>query len=240
VNELLDSVLLAAATAPLIALGLWRVGPHRRLKSAVLFLALLLLDDLLTALPIPLGLNPAGAHWNWVGKVLGIGWVIAAVAIGVVPRERVGLTLRQRAGSVWPATITTIVLVGIIGLLVQEGQRPNGETLLYQATMPGIAEELAYRGIFLALLEQAFCASDERWSKSVVWAGLVTSLAFGLTHGLAWRDGQVTFDFGAFVFPTLGGAALFWLRRRTGSLLFPIIAHNGGNLATYVSAMLHG
>jgi membrane protease YdiL (CAAX protease family) len=239
-NALLDGVVLAAATAPLVVLGLWRAGAHRRLGPAALFLALLLLDDLLTALPIPLGLNPGSAHWNWVGKLLGIGWALIAISAGIVSRERVGLTWRQRGGSVWPATIVTLVLVGVIGLLVQEGQRPYAETLFYQATMPGIAEELAYRGIFVALLEQAFGANDERWSESEVWVGLVTSVAFGLTHGLAWRDGHVTFDVAAFAFPALGGVALFWLRRRTGSLLFPIIAHNGGNLATYVSAILHG
>src|SRR5438067_143112 len=111
-NELLDCLLLAAATAPIVALGLWRVGAHRRLRPAVLFLALLLLDDLLTALPITLRLNPAGAHWNWVGKLLGIGWALAAIAVGIVPRERVGLTWRQREGTVWPATLVTLLLGG--------------------------------------------------------------------------------------------------------------------------------
>jgi membrane protease YdiL (CAAX protease family) len=43
---------------------------------------------------------------------------------------------------------------------------------------------------------------------------------------------------GRFFFPAAGGLAFWWLRRRTGSLMFPIVAHNGANLATYAWAML--
>jgi membrane protease YdiL (CAAX protease family) len=42
----------------------------------------------------------------------------------------------------------------------------------------------------------------------------------------------------AFFFPALGGIAFWWLRRRTGSVAFPIVAHNGAKLATLVWAML--
>jgi membrane protease YdiL (CAAX protease family) len=35
----------------------------------------------------------------------------------------------------------------------------------------------------------------------------------------------------------LGGLAFWWLRRVTGSLVFPVLAHNGANVATYLAAL---
>jgi membrane protease YdiL (CAAX protease family) len=216
----------------------WWTGAPRRTGPAILFLALLALDGLATSLPVTVGLNPAGAHWNWIGKVLSVAWALAYVRIARVPPERVGLTWRQLRGSVLPATLFTLLLLAISALLLRESQRPDAETLLYQATLPGMAEELAYRGVLLELLERAFGAREEGWRGGAAWAGAVTALAFGLWHGLAWSGGHVTFDVSAFFFPALGGIAFWWLRRRTGSLAFPIVAHNGANLATFVWAML--
>jgi len=238
VRDLLDVLLLVAATAPAVALGLWWAGPQRRASAGALFLALLALDGVATSLPPALGLNPAGAHWNWIGKALSIAWALAFVGIARVPRERVGLTWRQRSGSVLPAVLFTASLLIISALLLREPKRPDAETLLYEATLPGMAEELAFRGVFLMLLERAFGASEEGWGGGAPWAGGVTALAFGLWHGLAWSAGHVTFDAGAFFFPALGGVAFWWLRQRTGSLVFPIVAHNGANLATYTWVML--
>jgi membrane protease YdiL (CAAX protease family) len=204
----------------------------------MLFLALLAFDGLATSLPVTLGLNPAGAHWNWIGKVLSVAWALAYVRIARVPPERVGLTWRQRAGSMLPAALFTLLLLTISALLLRESQRPDAETLLYQATLPGMAEELAFRGVLLELLERAFGAREDGWRGGAAWAGAITALAFGLWHGLGWSGGHVTFEVGAFFFPALGGVAFWWLRRRTGSLVFPLVAHNGANLATYAWAML--
>jgi hypothetical protein len=61
------------------------------------------------------------------------------------PRERVGLTWRQRAGSLLRATLFTLALFVGCALLLPELQRPESETLLYQATLRRMAEELADR-----------------------------------------------------------------------------------------------
>jgi len=41
--------------------------------------------------------------------------------------------------------------------------------------------------------------------------------------------GSVQFNFFSFLYPFIGGLVYAALRLGTGSLLFPILAHNGGN-----------
>jgi uncharacterized protein len=225
---LAQPLLLALAVAPLVAVGLWATRASRP-ALALLFLGLFALDTALTMLPIALQLHPAGVNWNWIGKLLSLGWALAFVRFGPLSVDEVGLTLRHRPGSVLPAVLLTVALVVATSFLVSSG-RTDAETLAFQATMPGLAEELAYRGVFLALLVTAFGGR-----RGVIWAAVVTSVAFGLIHGLALDGWSVRFDAMALLFPSLGGLAFAWLRLRTGSLLFPVLAHNGANLAAYLA-----
>ncbi|HEX2210040.1 MAG TPA: CPBP family intramembrane glutamic endopeptidase [Longimicrobium sp.] len=237
-----DALLLVAMLAPLVALALWTTR-NSEPRWAVLFLALLLFDTLITPLEYILGVHPPGLQWNWTGKVLSIAWALAFVRWGPLTTREVGLTLRQRPGSMVPAVLLTAAVIVIPVLLGAGGQRAGAETLLYQATMPGLAEELAMRGVFLALLYRAFGGAPrpepasgrapDGWDARL-WPILITSLAFGLWHGVAIRNGQVTLDAIAFLLPFAGGVAFAWLRVRTGSLLFPILAHNGANLVAYL------
>jgi membrane protease YdiL (CAAX protease family) len=68
---------------------------------------------------------------------------------------------------------------------------------------------------------------------------IIISLLFGLVHGvsltaqLEWR-----FDLFEGLFTVFSGFLLGWLRERSGSLLFPIAAHNLGNVALNLLAAL--
>jgi membrane protease YdiL (CAAX protease family) len=240
-----EALLVAAAVAPLVLLALWTTRP-RAAAPAALFLALLALDTLLTPLPYALGLHPAGLQWNWIGKVLSIAWALVFLRVGPITAEEAGLTLRQRPGSVVPAAVLTVLLIGATAVLSGSDGRATTETLLYQATMPGLAEELAVRGVFLALLHRAFSgvplrlqgaalpAAEPARGAARAWPILITATAFGLWHGLGIREGAVFFQPMSFALPFIGGLAFAWLRERTGSLLFPVLAHNGANLIGFL------
>lgn len=234
-----NAALLALLVAPLVALALG-TSRERRWGPAALFLALLAFDDLLTALPSAVdALDVVPGQWNWEGKALGLAGALAFVALGPLTATDAGLTLGQRRGSGRPALLATLGLTALsfgLGLLFGGGAS-GAETVAFQLTMPGLAEEVAYRGVFVALLHRALPWADgaRRW-----WPVVVTAGAFGVWHGLSVRDGAVSFDALAASFPFVGGLAYGWLRERTGSVAVPVVAHNLGNTAALVGAALAG
>ena len=178
-----------------------------------------------------------GGRWNWEGKILSMVGALLVLALTSLTRREVGVTWRQRPGSVRPAVWMTLALAAIgfgIGVAFGGG-RFSPETLAYQLTMPGLAEELAYRGVFMALLHRAMPRAEgaRAWLPVVV-----TSIAFGLWHGLSVESGEVAFDAFAALFPLLGGLAFGWLREKTGSLVFPTLAHNLSNTAGLFGGLL--
>ena len=234
-----NAALLALLAVPFLALALWR-SPGRRWAPAALFLGLLAVDDLLTSLPQAVGaLDVVPGAWNWEGKALSLAGALAFVALGPLSPDEAGLTLRQRAGSVRLALLATLALTAAsfgLGLLFG-GDPPDAETVAFQLTAPGLAEEVAYRGVFIGLLHRALPSVDgaRRWGPVVV-----TAVAFGVWHGLGVRDGAVSFDALSASFPFVGGLAYGWLRERTGSVAFPVVAHGLGNTAALVGAALAG
>ena len=241
-DSVATAALLALLTAPLVALALW-TSPERRWAPALLFLGLLALDDLATSLPRAVSaLNVIPGAWNWEGKGFSLLWALAFVALGPLSAREAGLTLGQRAGSLHPALLATLGLTAAsfgIGAAFAAfgGGLPSAETVAFQLTMPGLAEEVVYRGVFIGVLHRAL---PLRAGWRAGWPVVVTSVAFALWHGLGVDGGAVSFDAFSASFPLVGGLAYGWLRERTGSVAFPVVAHNAGNTAALVGAALVG
>jgi membrane protease YdiL (CAAX protease family) len=86
------------------------------------------------------------------------------------------------------------------------GLLPESALLLWAAVLAPIVEEMYFRG----RLQDAFTTK-----LGPGWAGLVCSLAFAAIHGIpAFLPAYLVF-----------GYALLFLRRRTGGLAAPILAH---------------
>jgi len=100
------------------------------------------------------------------------------------------------------------------------------ETLLFQTLMPGLDEELAVRGIALALLERAFACDPMGCRLRYGRAALVTSLLFGLGHSVTSIGGHFTILPIPFI-STFGFASIAALvRTRSGSLVWPMLCHS--------------
>lgn len=235
-DYILNAGLLALLTAPLVALALWN-SRERRWTWAALFFGLLALDDLAVGLPHVLPALHLGGDWNWSGKILSTVWALTFIALGPLSFSEAGVTRRQRAGSLRPALFATLALTAAsFGIGLAFGGGPfDSETLAFQLTMPGIAEELVYRGVFIAILHRALPSAEgvARW-----WPVVITAVAFGLWHGLSVDEGRAGFDWLSASFPFVGGLAYGWLRERTGSILFPILAHNFGNTAALFGGLV--
>jgi hypothetical protein len=236
-DALIFSVAFAGAAA-LVFLAAAAVDRKVTVAFALLGALYLGLDDLVTGLASEFSVfSLPGADWNWVGKIFSLLLsALVIVALRLSPGA-VGLTLRQNHKKVGIAALVLFAVWGTcLGLLFKPGQA-DMETLAFQATMPGIAEELVYRGIcpaiLLGLIHRRAPVAGTPWA--VI---LATSIVFGIWHGLGYSGGAFTWDTMSALFPFVGSIAGGWLRFKTGSLLVPVLGHGIANVAFHVAGGL--
>ncbi len=176
-------------------------------------------------------LLPLGLTWNWIGK--GSASLLAVVFIWSfkkLPRSDYGFTTTVQPNT-WKPIAYTFLFVSLLLAGLQYGvdgfSGVNVETLLFQATMPGIAEELVYRGILLALLNDWFGRPWKLGGAAMGWGSVITSLLFGLAHGILIGKGfSLHVDLVTAIFTGLLGFLMAWARERSGSLVPAILGHN--------------
>src|SRR5690606_7334285 len=113
----------------------------------------------------------------------------------------------------------------------------SSDLFAFQASMPGIVEELVYRGIAPALLLGLI--RGEEPSQRIPWAVIfITAVAFGIWHGLSYSDAAFSFDPMSGLVPFIGSIAGGWLRLNSGSLLLPILAHSFADVAFHLTAVI--
>lgn len=193
---------------------------------------------------VSLALTRLDPFWSFIKSPWQAMILEAVLALVVIlaarSTSRAGLTLRISARA-WrdSAVVTGLLLLFVVvrSLLIRRlgiggaGQAGTSsvvlEYLLYQLTMPGIAEELSYRGVIQPGLNESLGRPWKFLGAQVGWGWLMTSVIFWATH--AFRvDPQMHLSF---YWPTLTmqlivGFVLGWIRERTESVFPPMIAHN--------------
>jgi membrane protease YdiL (CAAX protease family) len=226
IERLLVSACAAALVAPLLALAAFMAG-ERRFGYVGLFYGVLLTYSVLVFLPGALGLEFL-PRWNWMGKLLALLAAGVFLARGPIGAKEAGVTRAQRPGSLPLALLVMLVVLGLA--LPDSPVVPDGRTLLFQAVMPGLDEELIFRGIMLAALARAFPPTSVGLGRYVAWPVVVTTLLFGLLHAIRVQEGSVGIDFERLLPIAFIGYVLAWLRVHTGSLLLPVLMHNAANV----------
>ena len=172
-----------------------------------------------------------GLHWNWLGKAFSI--ALAGLVILILrPRpDELPLGL-PRDGAGWRWTVLGVVVAclfsGTINLIMSDHVFPSPETIAFEATMPGVAEELCWRGLVFVLLGRAFSRPDG--TPNLVPAAVCATLLFGLGHGFSVDNGSFRFAWLPFAYATTFGAGLAFLRLRAKSLPSLMVTHNLANV----------
>ncbi len=170
-------------------------------------------------------------HSNWTGKLLAILASICWFRLTGLFREEVGLRLPTGSRG-WIISILGILLLAACSTWERLGagtQLYGAETLAFQAIMPGLDEELVYRGVLLALLVRSFTAAKGR-----VLSALVVIIMFWLAHVVSIRAGTILITT---VKPDvlLASTLFIVLRLLSGSIVITTIAHNIDNVVNVVA-----
>ena len=226
--------LILAAIGLVLALLAKIVDKRIVLTSAAMFAVYLALDDFVTGLPnLIKALAVVPGHWNWTGKLFSLVFSAIVIYSLKLSPDAVGLRKQEHSKIAWIGIGLFVVWGFCLGSLFKPGV-PDAETLAFQATMPGLAEEIAIRGIAPAILLNLM--NRKPHIDDIPWAVIVaTSVMFGTWHSMSFTNGQLGFDLMSGLFPFIGSIPGGWLRFKTKSLLAPILGHSVANVAFHLS-----
>ncbi len=170
--------------------------------------------------------------WNWSGKIYAITSSILFYAIFRKSLEGHNyITFKQNDTSLKPKLLIIIIIffatIGLSFFAIKNSETRLNQ-LLFQFTMPGIDEELAFRGIMLGLLSNLL---KPKISFGRINLGnpalLITSILFGLAHSFE-IDNNWVFHQNWFEFINMFAVGLFlgWMTIKSGSIFMPILSHN--------------
>jgi membrane protease YdiL (CAAX protease family) len=181
-------------------------------------------------------------YLNWSGKLYSIvfGLLMVLFIRKIIARDEIGLRLKQNKNSVRFSLIFILIifLVSALGLL-EPGNGLDLNALLYGAIMPGLNEELIYRGLLLGILNKIFDRKFRLFKTNFGWGAILVSVAFGLLHGFQLSESfQVNFDVVSVLLTGIYGFIFALIRERSGSLVFPIIAHSTADFFSFLFSMI--
>lgn len=179
---------------------------------------------------------PLGGDWNWQGKILALAASLVVIALPGFGRRETGLTVVQAPGSLKLALPVAGLYVGLflILALIFPNEGLSVEALAFQLTMPGLEEELFYRGVLLVALGRAFAGRVRFLGVDWGLGAILSCVLFGLAHAFGFSDGEFSFDpltMGLTAVPSL---IAVWLALKTRSLVLPVLLHNFGNAVMMV------
>lgn len=178
--------------------------------------------------------------WNWEAKSLSIA-VLAGVALVVFRGDWdvTGLRLTQPGPAPVLALTVSLLLCALFAAAAWWlAPGPFGyvaDDIAFQATMPGIEEEIFYRGLLLGALDRAFGTPLKILRVPVGWGAVASAMLFAAAHSVVVTpELAVMMDASrsAWLFPA--GLILAWLRNASGSILMPVAVHSWANASVYV------
>lgn len=182
-------------------------------------------------------LNIIKGGWNWDGKIYGV--IYGVVAYFIFRRQFIEnnfFTLKQNKEGLRSAlkVALAIICVSILGGIVNDKEF-NIETLLFQISMPGIDEEIMYRGVLLGLMCSALRTSNAVWRNPAI---VINAVLFGLVHALSLSDGALQINPVSFIWTGIIGYSFGYITIRTRSILIPMLTHNLYNFSLNLLSMI--
>ncbi len=220
VLNMLSVCILAALVAPF--------ARRCRIGTLGLLCAFVAADTLVLVAPLLLGWRVG--HWNWTGKLASIALSLTVMRL-CLGRAEVGWQrpATRRAVAWTVAGVLVAAALAVPAELLEPSGYPDLETFLFEATLPGLDEELALRGIGFALLLRALSDGPQD-GRAPLLATLVSTLWFTTAHVLNLDHGHLRVSWHRILDVLPLGLWFTVIRLRSASLLGGVLAHNATNL----------
>jgi hypothetical protein len=206
-----------------------------QLKYLAFFILYFLFDCYLQQLSMKyVSLGFLGLRFTWIGKILSLLTALVIIyAVSKSDRQEIGFTTKTNSKNLVKSGL--VFFFGFLlfdflfkMILFPKGGSFNLETFAFQATMPGLTEELAFRGISLWLLDKVFLP---KWTFKGIkfgWGFIIVTLLFGVVHGALLTE-QHVFKFDVITITYLclvSSLSVGILRKFSGNLIYPVLGHN--------------
>ncbi|MCD9855280.1 CPBP family intramembrane metalloprotease [Epilithonimonas sp. JDS] len=215
------------------------------MKFLLLFLILFLADNYIQIL-IKQYLPDFGLKFSWLGKFLSLATSLLVIFfVNQNDRKEIGFT--TSANSKKQIKFGVLVFLGFLifdfafkFILFPKGGEFDLETFAFQATMPGLTEEILFRGIYLWIFDRVFLPNWHYKGIRFGWSFVIVTLLFGVAHGIILTaDHQLKFDIITIVYLTsISSLSLGILRKFTGNLIYSILGHNVINVMNAIIRIL--
>ncbi|RYE37232.1 MAG: CPBP family intramembrane metalloprotease, partial [Sphingobacteriaceae bacterium] len=220
-KSILTSLLQIAAVLPLLLLIRYQYSKKQK-RLLILAGLVLVAEGLITT---GFNFNFIKTYWNWTGKSASL--IAAVLFISYNPfisKNVTGFTNSLRTKSLYPVLgfSGTLLFLRLIFKLISGNSHHvnNLETFAFQATLPGLSEELIYRGILLGLLDKVYPKYIQVFKARIGWSVLIIAVLFGLEHGIGLdKYWHLSFNTQKFCMTMGLGFAFAWVKQRSGSLL---------------------
>lgn len=184
-------------------------------------------------------LNFINSNWNWDGKITGILFGITCYFLfRRYFRENDFFTFRQQKAHIKKTTIVAVAVVLLMTTIYYfiDSSEFDAETLAFQLTMPGIDEEIMFRGILLGLLMTALPPRISFMGNPAV---LLTAILFGFLHAFTLdKNYSVSFEPVYFLHTGIGGYVFGWLTIKSRSILLAVLTHGFTNFFAAWATMI--
>lgn len=244
--SLLTPLIWIFAILPLIIIALIN-SKKENLKFLLFFILYFLTDSYLQFLSHQFfSLKFVGLKFAWIGKFLSLLLsLIIIFTINKKDREEIGFTTKTNSKQHLKFGILLFIAFLLFDFVFKLILFPKGgsfdfETFAFQATLPGLTEEIAYRGIQLWMLDKVF---PPKWNVKGIkfgWGFIIVTILFGVAHGMALTaDYEFKFDIVTIIYLTLiSSLSLGLLRKFSGNLIYPVLGHNVINILNAIIRIL--
>jgi membrane protease YdiL (CAAX protease family) len=222
---------------PLLFLGR-RYRSRSPFSAAGLAILLCVIDELVLDLPITI-LN---LKWNWLGKTLESLWPLLIALIFRLPKKLTGFRPPELPSDYITAILCGLGLTCFHMYYFLQGQfaardRCDLESILFQFTMPGLGEEVFFRGLLLGVLDKWLGRPWTFLGVKIGYGCFISSGIFVIAHVVdISNDYKISLCPDPFFYFFVGAVAfsMCYLRYRSGSIVPCILAHNLVNGLRYV------
>jgi membrane protease YdiL (CAAX protease family) len=236
----LETGLTLLCALPFVLIALWR-SRTREWGLLSLVGALVVVQNAIGDLPRANGFQHL--HWGWQAALLTAAWPLLVVRwIPGLSLASMGVTSGLKPGWVKPSLMALLIAGGVPAVFFMLGSRVRltGEGWAYLVVMPGLAEEVLFRGLFQPLLNHALGRPWRVGGAELGWGLVITAVLFAGSNGLVSIDPQLhaRIVLPAAIAPFMLGLVSGWVRERTDSVWPSVFGHNVSNIVIPVATLL--